>query len=86
MPGVCRAFADVAGGTILIGDPSFIIDGVPICVEGNPVGGHGESPHSSPKMINGNFSFLVNGIPVCTETSQASCGHRPTGSSTFIIG
>ena len=86
MPGVCRAFVDKAGGMILVGDSTVIVDGVPICVEGNPVENHGNSPHSSAKMINGNYSFLVNGIPICTEASQSSCGHRPTGSSTFIVG
>lgn len=86
MPGVCRAFLDTAGGTILVGDSTVIIDGVPVCVEGNPVQDHGDSPHNSAVMMNGTSSFVVNGVPVCTEASQASCGHSPTGSPNFIIG
>jgi len=86
MAGVCRAFLDTAGGMILVGNPTFIVDGYPIVVEGNPVQDHGENSHNNATMVNGNSRFLVNGIPICTETSQASCGHRPTGSATFIVG
>ena len=86
MPGVCRAFMDTAGGLILNGDPTFLVDGQPIAVEGNPVESHGDTPHNSATMINGIPFFIVNGIPICTEASQASCGHTPTGSATFIVG
>lgn len=86
MPGVCRAFLDTAGGMILVGDPLVVIDGSPVCVEGNPVESHGDEPHDEAIMVSGSALFVVNGIPVCTEASQASCGHTPTGSSTFIVG
>ena len=86
MAGVCRAFVDTAGGMILIGNSTFIVDGFPIVVEGNPVEDHGDNPHDNATMVNGNSRFVVNGIPVCTEASQASCGHQATGSATFIVG
>lgn len=86
--GVCRANIDTAGGTILVGNPSFFVDGFPVSVEGNPVQNHdNNSPHNNnPVMVQGNSNFLVGGIPVCTIASQASCGHQPTGSSTFFVG
>jgi uncharacterized Zn-binding protein involved in type VI secretion len=86
MSGVCRAFQDTAGGLILEGIDSFLVDGMPICVEGNPIQSHGQGDHNNAIMTNGSSFFIVNGIPVCTEASQASCGHTPTGSSTFLIG
>lgn len=86
MAGVCRANLDKAGGTILIGVPSVLVDGMPIVVEGNPVRSHGDNPHNKAIMVNGNSSVTVGGIPVCTEISKASCGHRPSGSSTVFVG
>lgn len=84
--GVCRANIDTAGGTILIGNNFFFVDGFPVSVEGNPVQEHGDDPHDDPIMVRGNQAFIVGGKPVCTVASQASCGHKPTGSSTFFIG
>ncbi len=86
MPGVCRAFIDTAGGTILVGDASVLVEGNPIVVEGNPVEDHGNNEHDAATMINGNPRVVVNGIPVCTEASQASCGDVPTGSARVIVG
>jgi uncharacterized Zn-binding protein involved in type VI secretion len=86
MPGVCRAFIDKAGGTILVGNPFFYVDGLPVAVQGNPVENHGDSPHNNAIMEKGNPNFVLGGIPVCTIASQASCGHTPTGSSTFFVG
>ena len=79
MPGVCRAYIDSAGGIILVGDSSVI-------VEGNPVSGHDRNEHSNPTMMNGNPRVVVNGVPVCTEASVASCGHTPSGSGRVVIG
>lgn len=84
--GVCRANIDTAGGTILVGNPSFFVDGYPVSVQGNPVKDHGNNEHDEAVMIQGNPNFVVGGIPVCTTASQASCGHKPTGSSTFFVG
>ena len=86
MPGVCRAYIDKAGGTILVGNPSFFVDGMPVSVEGNPVEDHGDSPHDNAVMVQGNSSFVIGGVPVCTTASKANCGDSPTGSSTFFIG
>lgn len=84
--GVCRANMDTAGGTILVGNPYFFVDGFPVSVEGNPVQDHGDSPHDRAVMVQGNSSFVIAGIPICTTGSRASCGHRPTGSSSFFVG
>ncbi len=84
--GVCRANLDTAGGTILVGNPYFFVDGFAVSVEGNPVEDHGNNEHDNAVMIQGIPSFVIGGIPVCTMASQASCGHTPTGSATFLIG
>ena len=84
--GVLRAYLDTAGGTILVGNPNFYLDGFPVAVEGNPVQSHGDSPHNNAVMVAGSPNFVVNGIPVCTTTSQASCGHFATSSSSFGVG
>lgn len=84
--GVSRAYLDTAGGTILVGNPDFYLDGLPVAMQGNPVQNHGNNEHSSAVIVNGSPNFLVNGIPVCTSASQASCGHQATGSSTFTVG
>lgn len=84
--GVLRAYLDTAGGTILVGNPNFYLDGFPVAVEGNPVQSHGDSPHNNAVMVAGSPNFVVNGIPVCTATSQASCGHFATSSSSFGVG
>ena len=84
--GVCRAELDTAGGTILIGNPYFFVDGFPVAVEGNPVQDHGINEHDNAIMVQGNSNFVIGGIPVCTVVSQASCGGQPTGSSTFFVG
>jgi uncharacterized Zn-binding protein involved in type VI secretion len=84
--GVCRANIDMAGGTILVGNSQFFVDGFPVSLQGNPVKDHGQNEHDKAIMIQGNANFVIGGIPVCTIASQASCGHRPTGSSTFFVG
>lgn len=84
--GVSRAYLDRAGGTILVGNPDFYLDGLPVAMQGNPVEDHGNNEHSSAVIVNGSPNFLINGIPVCTSASQASCGHQATGSSTFTVG
>lgn len=86
MPGVCRAYLDRAGGTILVGNPMFFVDGLPVSLQGNPVESHGISPHNNAIMVQGNPNFVVGGISVCTTASRASCGDLPTGSSTFFVG
>jgi uncharacterized Zn-binding protein involved in type VI secretion len=84
--GVCRANIDSAGGVILVGNPTVFLDGFPISIEGNPVEGHGNGEHNGPVMVQGNPNFIIGGTPVCTVASQASCGHTPSGSSTFFVG
>jgi len=84
--GVCRANIDTAGGLILVGNPSFFVDGFPVALQGNPVADHGTNEHDDAVMQQGTPNFSVGGIPVCTTASRASCGDIPTGSSTFFIG
>lgn len=84
--GVCRANMDTAGGTILLGSPLLYVDGFPVAIEGNPVQSHGDSPHNAAIMLRGSSTFSVGGVAVCTTGSRASCGHTPTGSSTFFVG
>lgn len=79
---VCRANIDKAGGLILGGSSTVLIDGYPVALEGNRVSNHDNSPHDSAIIINGSSKFIVDGIPVCIESiSKATCGHLATSFS-----
>jgi len=90
----CNKFTTVRGLTSIISSLGLYadlacalgIDGFAVSLEGNPVQDHGDSPHNKATMIQGNPNFVIGGRPVCTTASQASCGHTPTGSSTFFVG
>lgn len=82
----------IRGGPMLVGNPTFVVDGFPVCFIGS-VG----APHppnfplnalcEAPVIITGAFSFVVGGIPIATNNSFASCGDQPMiGSLTFEVG
>lgn len=80
-----------AGGRIMQGDKSMIIDGRPVAPIGSPVSPHKPCPkvkkHCNAKTAEGSNSFLVNGKKVTIETNRDTCGHvRIAGSPTFIVG
>lgn len=78
--GVAVKSLDSAGGPQLAGGQSLVtINGQPVVLKGDPVTGHGKSPHSSPTMAEGSSLFKINGIPVVLEGHKATCGHPSTG-------
>lgn len=73
---------DTAGGTILHGAACHVtVDGLVMSLLGDPVAGHGKSPHSSPTMVQASEFVTVNGIGQVYQGCAASCGHTATGSS-----
>lgn len=86
MPGITVKGADSAGGTQLAGGQStWKVNGQPIVLLGDPVAGHGQSPHSGPSMVQGSSWMTLHGIPVVRAGHLASCGHAATGQSNFLI-
>jgi uncharacterized Zn-binding protein involved in type VI secretion len=78
--GVAVKDLDTAGGKQLAGGQTLVtINGKPIVLQGDPVAGHGDSPHNSPTMVEGSSLFKINGIPVVLDGHKASCGHTSTG-------
>lgn len=78
--GVAVQGLDSAGGTQLAGGQSLVtINGAPIVLKGDPVAGHGDSPHNAPTMVEGSSLFTINGVPVVLEGHKATCGHVSTG-------
>lgn len=82
---VCRANIDRAGGIILGGSSSVLIDGFPVALQGNRISDHGDNEHNSPVVINGSSRFVVDGIPVVVEGfSKGTCGHLASSGSSVI--
>ena len=86
MPGISRAFIDVAGGTILGDATNVRANGFPVALLMGPVAGHGRNEHSGPVLIGGSFSVRANGLPVIRIGDAASCGHPVTGSGNVRAG
>lgn len=59
--------------------------GVYFAVKGDPVQGHGDSPHNASVMAEGSSLMRVNGIPVVLEGHKATCGHAATGSCVIRV-
>lgn len=92
MPKVVRqGDRNSAGGRVIKGSSSFLVDNKPISINGSPVSPHKPCPedkkHCHAKTSEGTHSFIVDGIPVNIVGDHDTCGHaRIEGSSTFIIG
>jgi uncharacterized Zn-binding protein involved in type VI secretion len=80
MPGVTRLGADAAGGTLVGGSGNVLANGKSVVRIGDPVAGHGRSPHSGPVMAAGSGNVFANGISVCRAGDPATCGHPASGS------
>lgn len=79
-----------AGGKILKGDESFLVNGIPVAPIGSPVSPHKPCPevpsHCHAKTSQGSGSFIINGIKVTVETNKDTCGHpRVGGSPDFLV-
>ena len=92
MPKVVRkGDKNSAGGAALGGNPTFIVDGLPVVTVGTPVSPHDPCPlvpiHCSAKTAKGEHTFIVGDIAVNVVGDNDTCGHpRVEGSSTFIVG
>lgn len=76
MLGAGRLGSDSAGGPIISGAHTVIINGAPAARLGSAVAGHGKDEHSSPRMVGGAPDIIVEGLPLCRMGDPASCGHR----------
>lgn len=96
MPGqVCRVGdKNSAGGVILSGDPTVLVNGRPIATLGSRVSPHpccgakGCPPvHCSAKTTSTTPKVLVGGKPVVTVGALDTCAHpRASGSTNVIVG
>lgn len=84
--GATRKGLDTAGGVLIQGSPNVYVNNASSVRVGDRVASHGDSPHSSPRMVTGSSSVFINGISACRRGDRASCGHRATGSSNVFIG
>jgi uncharacterized Zn-binding protein involved in type VI secretion len=96
MPGqVCRVGdQNAAGGVVLNGDTSVLVNGRPVAVQGSKVSPHpccgarGCPPvHCSASTTSTNGLVLVNGVPITTLGDIDTCNHaRVAGSPNVVVG
>lgn len=86
MAGASRKGIDEAGGVLLEGDETVLVNGAAFAFDGVSVARHGDAPHSSPTMIASTGSVFVGGIPVIREGDSATCGHTVSGSDNVFVG
>ena len=83
-----------AGGVILNGDSSVLINGRAVAVQGASVSAHpccgqrGCPPtHCNARTQANNSTVLVNGIPLVLNGDVDTCGHpRTSGSPDVLVG
>lgn len=94
MPGgVCRVGdQNAAGGVIMVGDPTVLVNGRPIATIGAKVSPHfccgakGCPPtHCSASTTSTSATVLVGGKPVVTTGSLDTCFHPRVGGSFDVI-
>ena len=93
MPAVQRVGdQNSAGGVILDGDNTVLVNGRAIAVRGSSVSPHpccghlGCPPtHCNAKTQANNSTVLVNGVPLVLSTDTDTCGHPRSGGSPDVI-
>ena len=83
-----------AGGVIVNGDSSVLVNGRAVAVQGSSVSAHpccgqlGCPPtHCNAKTQASNSTVLVNGIPIILSDDVDTCGHpRVSGSADVLVG
>jgi uncharacterized Zn-binding protein involved in type VI secretion len=94
MPGlVCRVGdKNAAGGVILNGDATVLVNNRPVAVFGSRVtphpccGARGCPPvHCAATTVSTNSTVLVNGKPIVTFGDVDTCGHARLGGSNNVI-
>lgn len=84
MSGISVAGADAAGGACRSGKSIWYqVEGRAVVLRGDPVDGHGETPHSGPVMAVGKDWYRVDDIPVVFSGCAATCGHIVSGRDWF---
>lgn len=86
MTSIGRAYTDFAGGKILNGCQSVIVNDMPVARVGSNVADHGRDEHSAAKMITGSLSVMAENIAVCRTGDSASCGHPLISNSNVEAG
>lgn len=96
MPGQVQRVGDRndAGGVILTGDPTVLVNGRPVATLGASVSPHpccgqkGCPPiHCAAKTTSKNSKILVGGKPIITTGDLDTCSHaRASGSPDVIVG
>jgi len=93
MPGFVQRVGDAnsAGGVILIGDPTVLVNGRPVATVGATVSPHPPCPkpatHCAAKTTSKTPTVLVGGKPICVTGDIDTCGHpRSLGSTDVIVG
>ena len=85
---------NTAGGVILNGDDSVLINGRAVAIRGASVSAHpccgrkGCPPtHCNAKTQASNSTVLVNGVPLIFTDDKDTCGHpRAGGSADVLVG
>lgn len=76
MPSVGRVGLDSAGGVVLAGSFSVLVNDMPVVRQGSPISDHGtSSKHDAAVMATGLPSVLVEDIAICRTFDTSSCGH-----------
>ena len=88
MPAAARKGVDLAGGLLIQGRESVLVNGAPLVVKGDAVQGHSPGGiHGGPVMVGHEPSVIAEGNPACRQGDPASCGHPvSSGSDNVIIG
>jgi len=86
MPSIGRAGMDIAGGIVINGANSVIINDCPAVRQGSRIKDHGLNKHDNAKMLQGFRGVIVEDLPVCTDGMPASCGNPLMSSSNVEAG
>ena len=91
MPGFVQRVGDlnVAGGAILTGNPTVLVNGLPVAVARSKVIPHApyKFPHSTSVTTSNTPTVLVGGLPITTSGTLDTCGDpRVGGAFTVIVG
>ena len=84
MPKAARKSADKAGGPIKEGSSNVMIEGLAAARVGDAIQGHGDSPHSNPKIAKGSSKVRINGKPAARAGDPATCKHTISGGSSKV--
>ena len=83
MPGVARD-SDACGGSIIGSGYTVFVNGKPAALVGDPITPHGDSPHTTSRLVSRSGSVYFQGKSVARSGDVASCGHSISTSSTNV--